>query len=222
MNKYKTCIAILCWNDYRGRLKRTVDSFWKHNGHSWDADTIVWDNTDAGTGEDRGYIDGLPFQVFREGDGENIGVQDGTIKLWDICSSLGYEYILNLQDDFPSIAKTRVKRAISLLKSRPDIGCIKLNDKKDRKRNIATKEKIRKKFITHKSERFMISNLHFTLNPTIMRTDLANIMRGSKSEIVMMEKYNKKYKLRAQLVNPTFKTVIVKRRDGWRRRKKGE
>ena len=68
----------------------------------------------------------------------------------------------------------------------------------------------------------MIFNLHFTLNPTIMRTDLANIMRGSKSEIVMMEKYNKKYKLRAQLVNPTFKTVIVKRRDGWRRRKKGE
>lgn len=216
MNKRKICIAVLCWKDYTDRLKKTIDSFWKHNGHVWDSDIIVWDNTD--TGEDREYIDGLPFQVFREGDcGKNLGVQKGSVHLWDICSSMGYEYILNLQDDFPSIAKTKIKRVVSFLESRSDIGCIKLNDKKDRKRNIATKDKIKKKFIIHKKEQFMISNLHFTLNPTIMRTDLADLLRDSKSEIEMMKKYNKKYKLRAQLVNPTFKTVIVKRRDGWTR-----
>ncbi len=214
MNKNKICIAILCWKDYEDRLKRTVESFWKHNGHIWDDDTIMWDNTDSG--EDRTYVDNLPFRVFRDGDrGKNLGVQKGSVHLWDICKSLGYEYILNLQDDFPSIAKTRIKRVISLLKKRPDIGCIKLNDKKDRKRNIATKEKVRKKFLTHKKEKFMVSNLHFTLNPTIMRVDLADLLRNSKNEIEMMKKYNKKYKLRAQLVKPTFKTVIVKRRDGW-------
>ena len=92
MNSRKVCIAILCWKGYKKRLARTISTFWKFNGHGWDDDIIIWDNTD--TGEDRSYIDKLPFRVFREGNsGVNLGVQDGTIRLWEICVDLGLSLI---------------------------------------------------------------------------------------------------------------------------------
>ena len=216
MNSRKVCIAILCWKGYKKRLARTISTFWKFNGHGWDDDIIIWDNTD--TGEDRSYIDKLPFRVFREGNsGVNLGVQDGTIRLWEICVDLGYNYILNLQDDFPSLAKTNIKTVISFLESRPKIGYVRLNKKRYSKKNMITGKTIKKERVKHKKAKFFISNMHFTLNPAIFRKDLLPLMKGCKSEIEMMKSYQTKYKLQAQLLPPTFKTVIVKRRSNWKR-----
>lgn len=212
--KDRTCITILTWNRL-SVLQKTLAGFFKHNGKKYPM--LFLDN---------GSTDGTPEWLKSQGYPticlpKNLGVFDGTMEVWKEAHRLRYDFILNLQDDFPNIAPIPFGTLEKFLDQEKDVGYIRLNDKKDQPKNIVTgKPIVLGSKIKLEGCRFRKYNYHATFNPTLMRTWLVPIFhtnQGKHRERGLMEKFNETSLLAARIYPPIFKTLPMRpREDGWK------
>lgn len=209
----RTCITILTWNRL-ARLRQTVAEFFEHNGE--DHHMLFLDN---------GSTDGTPEWLKSQNFDaifvpKNLGVFDGTMLMWAEVHRRRYEFVLNLQDDFPSMAPVPFEILEKFLDQEKDVGYIRLNDRKDQPKNIVTGEPIvmGSKIKLGKYE-FKKYNYHATFNPTLMRTwliPLFYVNQDKHRERGLMDRFSETKLLAAKVYPPMFKTLPMRPRfDGW-------
>lgn len=210
----KTAITILTWNRV-GKLKETVETFRSFNKNAYDDHTIVVNNgSDDGTRE---YVDSMPLTSIHLD--SNLGAQKGKMTCWQEAKKRGYDYILFLEDDFPSLRDCPIAVFENFLAEREDIGYIRLNDKKYRPNHVISKKKVTySNWFWFEGEKIRTSDYNFTTNPIMFRTSLVDHFvpyGNAKHEKDYMRWYMDKYKLQAQVKPFIFKTVIEPRQEGW-------
>lgn len=209
--KNRTCITILTWNRL-DVLKKTLRLFFKFNGKY--SDIIFLDN-----GSSDGTVKWLKKQNY---DvivlPKNLGVYRGTMPLWNKAYERGYEFILNLQDDFPCKAKIPFKLIEGYLDENIDVGYVRLNEKRDQKRNIVTGEDIafvkRERIGQYKFKKY---NYHATFNPTIMKSWLVPVVQANQTkfrERGLMEKFALTKLFAARIYPNMFDTLPQRPREG--------
>ena len=220
-------VTILSWNR-RKILKKTVDSFMsKHDG----VDYLAWDN---------GSTDGAVEMLKSRGievmsSPSNVGIFEGTKFMWMEANDRGYEFVINLQNDFPCIRKIPLDDMVDYMRANEDVGFVLLNDKRKMKKishtgrvsiktrkcdiNKLTGEKIRlgkPKKVGETS--FIKFNHHFTFNPTFVRVSiLPDIMvdNPKSRERGIMEGFQKTKLSAAKSHKHYFETILRGRLDGW-------
>jgi glycosyltransferase involved in cell wall biosynthesis len=196
-------------------LKKTLAEFYEYNGKS--QDIMVLDN---------GSKDGTPDWLRSEGfdilsEDVNLGVFDGTMKLWQEALKRGYDFILNLQDDFPCIATIPFDTLEAFLDQEKDVGYIRLNDKKDQTENIVTRKPIvfgeKIKLGNYKFRKY---NYHATFNPCLIRSKLVPLFvkdQKKHRERGLMEKFAATGLLAARVYPSMFITLPQRPRiNGWK------
>ena len=200
----RTCITVLTWNRLDS-LKNTLELFEKYNGN--EHDIIIVDN---------GSNDGTQAWLRQNrkewfGSGSNLGVFEGTMWCWKLAHQRNYDFILNLQDDFPCTRKIPFETIEKYLDDNIDVGYVRLNEKKDQKKNIVTGQPI----VLQEKEKidgyaFRKYNYHATFNPTIMKAWLVPIFYTNQHKIRergLMEKYAKTGLLAARIYPNMFDTL---------------
>lgn len=166
MKKNRSLIVILTWN----RLKitrKTLKTLSKHNGKELDLLFIDNGSTD-GTVE---YFDHKGYEVIKNM--ANEGIFRASAKAWIEGVNRGYDFVLNLQNDFPCTRKIPFNILEQYMDDHTDIGFIRLNKKKDKKRNMVTGKKIRYELPQVFGE-FSISrySYHATFNPCLIKASI--------------------------------------------------
>lgn len=228
---HRCCVLILTWNRLQ-ITKETFESFVQHNGRD-SCDFLVIDNNSRdGTRE---YFKKQNIEVIRNR--KNLGVYLATRKGWLEIKKRGYDFILNLQNDFPCVKKIPFDDLASFMDSRSDVGFVLLNDKthllversngsfkrviKARKRNMFTKRPLKfGKWFIHGNTKFAVGNHHFTFNPTFFRTSMVESVIGPVDrprEFGLMANYSTLRLRSAKLKRKCFDTIIRKRSSGWKR-----
>ena len=153
-----------------------------------------------------------------------------------ICHERGYEFVLNLQNDFPSIRPVPFDGIFEFLDQNSDTGFVQLNNKKwllyekrngkfHRKRSRRTRnkysgEKLKfKKGAIYGNTKIIKSNHHISFNPNIIRASLIHhLVRKvvKKREGQIMERYHKLNMYASTVRKRCFETVIRKRQRKWR------
>lgn len=168
MTKSRTLITILTWN--RRKLTRnTLKSLFKFNQDNM-RDILFIDN---------GSTDGTLEWIYKKGyevikNSSNEGIFRASTKAWMIGVERGYDYILNLQNDFPCTMTIPFDELESYMDKNLDVGFIRLNKKKDKKKNLVTKEPIQ-----YEIEELMVcghrlakNNYHAGFNPALIRSSI--------------------------------------------------
>jgi hypothetical protein len=100
------------------------------------------------------------------------------------------KYMIFLQDDFFATEplKPYINEMIKFLDERKDVALIRLRNVTDR---VCNKERITKNPIKwiYESECIMVSNAHFTMNPTLAKVDVLKKIIPVKKELEAMEKF---------------------------------
>jgi len=208
--KNRTCITILTWNRLPV-LKETLKLLYKHNGRY--SDILFLDN-----GSSDGTVDWLKSKKYEViSFPKNLGVYRGTLPLWEEAYKRGYDFILNLQDDFPCRGTVPFGLIEKYLDDNPDVGYVRLNEKRDQKRNIVTGEDIafvhRERMGKYKFKKY---NYHATFNPTIMKSWLVPVIQANQRkfrERGLMEKFAKTGLLAARIYPNMFDTLPQRSRD---------
>lgn len=211
----RTCITVLTWNRLDA-LKNTLELFEKYNGS--EHDIFVVDN-----GSTDGTVNWLTQQVISQRLSflsltKNLGCFEGTMAAWKVAHEEGYDFILNLQDDFPCTAPVPFETIEKYLDDNIDVGYVRLNKKKDQKKNIVTGEPI--EFTTNEKidgYKFKKYNYHATFNPTIMKSWLVPIFYTNQKKIRergLMEKYAKTGLKAARIYPEMFETLPQRPREG--------
>lgn len=202
---------MLTWNRLK-KLRKTLDSFHRYNGDKFKDHMYIVDNgSKDGTHE---YLKKTGLHVMTNE--TNEGAQAGKYKGWTEAMNRGYEYLIFIEDDFPSLRDIPIKKLEAYLDEHKEVGYIRLNDKKTRKTHKVTK--LRHNYwpwFKYKGEKMRKSDYHFTSNPTIFRTSLVPHMGGAETEVDYMRSYLGQYDYMCFLNNACFKTVIMKRQKGW-------
>jgi len=185
----RTLIVILTWN----RLKvtrNTIKTLFKHNGK--DVNLLFIDNGSTdGTVE---YLLEKGFDVIQNK--TNKGVFNASTKAWKEGVKKGYDYILNLQNDFPCTGKIPFEDLEAYMDNNDDVGMIRLNNKKDKKKNIVTGKKIRYES-PEKIGSYTLSknNYHAGFNPALIRStiidDFSEYDGDNPRERILMNNFNK-------------------------------
>jgi len=173
------------------------------------------------------------YEVLRNK--KNVGVFHATRRVWLEAHSREYEFILNLQNDFPACHPIPLDDIFLLFETYPKIGFVQLNNKKylwthkGRKRvlkikrrthNSCTKSKIKGKNVICGSSKFFISNHHFSFNPNFFPCKLVPKLVGKvrkPRERQIMEQFEKTKLKAARTRRRCFETVIRKREGRWKR-----
>lgn len=209
----RTMVAVLTWNRV-DRLRKTLDSFHKHNGT--DIPIFVFNNNS--TDGTRKFLDSRDY--ISHHNSANLGPYVGTVTLWQHAAKQGYDYLLNLEDDFPCKGKVPFGLIEKYLDKFQDVGFVRLNEKrKYKKRNISTHKRIvydKWRTFGDPGWLFRTSNHHFTCNPIVFRSSMAPDMKDATSEYNMMDVYTKCYPQASELKPFLFKTLYNKRQ--WGRR----
>jgi len=162
----RTLIVILTWNRL-DRTKNTLKTLYKFNGD--DLDFLFVDN---------GSTDGTVDFVEKKGwkiikNKTNEGIFRASTKAWMEGVGMGYDFILNLQNDFPCTGRIPFDTLESYMDNNKDVCYIRLNKKKDKKTNIVTKEPIRY-WDKNKLDGYKIfkCNYHAGFNPSLIRSSI--------------------------------------------------
>ncbi len=224
----RTLIVVLTWN--RLKLTRsTLKSFLRLNGS--DHEFLFVDN-----GSTDGTIRWLKKHNYEVMElKKNFGVFRATRKAWMLAHKRKYDYILNLQNDFPSINPIPWEDIYLLFETRKKIGFVQLNNKKyllmqrgrrfkmkinNRRINKLTNKKIRGKNILCGKTKFFISNHHFSFNPNLFPAELVPHLVGKiekPRERQIMEKFHQTGLRAARTRRRCFETLIRPRNRGWHR-----
>ena len=210
----RTLIVILTWN----RLKvtrNTIKTLFKHNGVNIDLLFIDNGSTD-GTVE---YLLKNEFTVIQNS--TNEGIFNASTTAWKAGVVIGYDYILNLQNDFPCTGRIPFEDLETYMDNNEDVGLIRLNKKKDKKRNIVTEKKIRYES-PEKIGSYTLSknNYHAGFNPALIRStiidDFSEYDGDNPRERILMNNFNKLGLKCAKLMPEVFDTLKQDHRiDGW-------
>lgn len=223
-------ITLLTWNRL-DLTKQTMRSFWKFNGK--EHNVLCFDNgSKDGTAN---WLEKHGVEVIRSE--KNIGIFRATRNAWMTAHERGYEFILNLQNDFPSCREVPFEDCYQLMDSHSDVGFVLLNNKKYGlyKENQAGKIKqfVKKtEFVENKytrdplveirvkmgSTKFLVGNHHFTFNPTFFRSNLVKPIVGEITlgkEWQIFEEFNKTGFKSARLKSWSFDTILRSRYNGW-------
>tara|TARA_Y100000310_G_scaffold341353_1_gene440224 strand:+ start:1431 stop:2084 length:654 start_codon:yes stop_codon:yes gene_type:complete len=163
----RTLIVILTWNRYK-KTKHTLDTLLKFNNGTV-PDILFVDN---------GSIDGTPDKLEKRGyevirNKKNEGIFNASTSTWLRGVQRGYDFILNLQNDFPCIRTITFKLLEDYLDTNKGVGFIRLNKKRDKKYNLVSKQPIRYEK-PEKISNFTIEkcNYHFGFNPALIKSSI--------------------------------------------------
>lgn len=237
MAQSRTLITVLTW-DRLYSLKKTLAHLYDKNPKI-KADLLFLDN--GSTEENYSWLSKKGHEVIKSE--KNIGVFLGTRRLWLEAVSRGYDFILNLQDDFPCIRPIPLNDMYQFFDENADVGFIRLNIKKimrrykskkgkrfddGKRRNVVTNEKIRLKIDANNNQwlkygdtLFAKYNYHFSFNPYIFPSYLVEILVGDISgqeprERLLMERFEKTNLWGSRLKKPVFSTLKADHsRLGW-------
>jgi len=214
----RTVIAILTWNRL-DKLRETLDTFFTHNGREGH-DIFILDN---GSNESSTlqFIQRkkIATSVFRSN--TNLGVYNGTMLLWRKCHEAKYDFILNLQNDFPSIAPVPFKELENYLDRSVDVGFVRLNDKVEQKKNIVTEQEIVRRPFVKIGAGYKVSkyNYHMSFNPYIFKAWMVPLFYTNQEKMRergIMEKFAQTGLLGAKIKPNCFRTYPQqKRHEGW-------
>jgi len=201
----RTLIVILTWNRLE-KTKHTLKTLKKHNGR--DLDFLFVDN---------GSTDGTVEFVERKGwkiikNKTNEGIFRATTKAWMEGVKMGYDFILNLQNDFPCSRRIPFNTLESYMDNNSDVCYIRLNKKKDKKKNIVTNALIKyqeeEKFEDY---RILKCNYHAGFNPSMIRStiikDYIKYDGDNPRERILMNNFEKMGKQCAKLYPEVFETL---------------
>lgn len=216
----RTLIVILTWNRWKQYTKQTLESLYKWNEHV--PDILFVDN--ASTDKTVRSLRKRGYEVLENEKNEGIFV--GTRRGWLEAEKRGYDFILNLQNDFPCIAPIPFDDIYKLFDEQEDVGFVRLNYKKKkpgRDRNKLTGEKLEyEPWIKVGKTEFSKHNHQFSFNPNIFRashaTHLAKKVSDNPREWNIVERFHS-LKLKAVKIKdpcPCFKTYIRPRVDDWK------
>lgn len=214
----RTLITILTWN----RLDITKSVFQTLINHNKDnmRDVLFMDN--GSTDGTVKWIEKSGFEVLKNK--ENEGIFMGTRRVWLEGVKRGYDFIINLQNDFPCLHSIPFDDIEAYLDAYSNVGFVRLNEKKKKPgRNInkLTKEKL--KYKTYKkfgNTEFAKHNHHFSFNPNFIKSSIIDHLVNpveKPRERQIMERFNslKMYAAKIKDPCPIFKTVIRDREEGW-------
>lgn len=200
-------------------LQRTISTFIGQNRSNLDMFSfriLVQGGLDQGTSdvleEWESYFD---FVDIKD---RNMGIGQGYSVCMKEALSLNTPYLLHLQDDWES--KEPLSRYLpeifDLMNTDRTIGYTRLRTNHDKvsRKNVISNLPIKWE---KESENILVSNAHFTLNPTIIRRDVVERMIPIKKERHAQEKYHELGLRTAQLVANCFCHIGHKRMGGWKR-----
>ena len=201
----RTLIVILTWN----RLvvtKNTLKSLGKYNGIDFDLLFIDNGSTD-GTAE---FLEKNHFKVIKNK--INEGIFNASTKAWKEGVKMGYDYILNLQNDFPCTRKIPFKELEAYMDKNEDVCYIRLNRKKDKKFNIVTKKPIKYGSIEPVGDyNVKKCNYHAGFNPALIRSSIikefSDYDGDNPRERILMNNFERIGKQCAKLFPDVFDTL---------------
>ena len=216
----RTLITILTWNRWKEYTKQTLDSLYEWNEHV--PDILVVDN---------GSTDKTVPALLKRGyevleNKKNEGIFVGTRRAWLEAEKREYDFILNLQNDFPCIAPIPFDDIYHLFDEHDDVGFVRLNEKKrkpGRDKNKLTGEKLKfEPYIKVGKTEFSKHNHHFSFNPNIFRASYARHLvekiSSDPRERNIVERFHalglKAVKIKEPF--PWFKTYIRPRVPTWK------
>jgi len=224
----RVLVTMITWN--RLNLTRnTLRTFRSHNGEN--IDFLFVDNGS----EDRTvrYLRKRKFEVLRNK--SNLGIFMATRRAWLTAYERDYDYIINLQNDFPCIRPIPLDDIFAFLDDNHDVGFVQLNDKamlmypradgslklkkKPRKNNLVTGKRLKyAKWQEYGNTKFSKNNYHFNFNPNIFKASLAPQLVTEihkPRERYIMEKFHETGLKAAKMHKRVFDTVIRKRQKNW-------
>ncbi len=202
--KKRTLITVLTWN--RLNLTRdTIKSLYKHNTD--DFDLLFIDN-----GSTDGTIEYLEkrYEVIKNK--TNEGIFNASVKVWKEGVKRGYDFILNLQNDFPCVRKIPFKELEAYMDKNKNVCYIRLNKKKDKKINLVTKKPIRYG-VPELLGNYNIKkcNYHIGFNPALIRSSIidefSNYDGDNPRERILMNNFERIGKQCAKLFPDVFDTL---------------
>lgn len=216
VNKNRTLITILTWN--RKKLTRnTIKLLWKYNQDNMRDILFIDNGSTDGTIE---WIEKNGYEVIKNA--TNEGIFRASTKAWLAGVERGYDYILNLQNDFPCTRTIPFDILEIYMDNNLDVGFIRLNKKKDKKKNLVTKESIRYEGPqTIDGHSFAKNNYHAGFNPALIRSsiikDFVEYDGDKPRERILMNNFNKMGLKCAKLLPEVFDTLKQNHRvEGWK------
>ncbi len=213
----RTLITILTWN--RRKITRSILKSLLHFNEGNMRDILFIDNgSNDGTVK---YFRKKGYEVLRNK--TNEGIFRASTKAWMIGVERGYDYILNLQNDFPCTKTIPFDMLEHYMDNNLDVGFIRLNKKKDKKKNLVTGEKIK-----YEIPELMVcghtlakNNYHAGFNPALIRSTIIKYFieyDGDKPrERILMNNFNKMNLKCAKLLPAVFDTLKQNHRvEGWK------
>lgn len=227
--KQRTLITILTWNRLN-QTKETLKLLFKFNGT--ECDLLFFDN--GSTDDTVSYLQDHHYKVIKSK--KNIGIYGGTRELWLEAVKRKYDFILNLQNDFPCVEAIPFNNIYKFLGKNSDVGFVRLNYKKSRIRNRKKGDKKyrdgrRKNNVTGKkvkdwpfkkygSTEICKTTYHFSFNPYLFKTSLVSKLvpdfPENAREFIVMERFEKTGLLGSRLGTPVFNTKASNHSvEGW-------
>jgi len=201
----RTLIVILTWNRL-DKTRNTLKTLRKYNGRNLDFLFVDNGSTD-GTVE---FIEKKGWKIIKNK--TNEGVFRATVKAFVEGVNMGYDFILNLQNDFPCSRRIPFNIIESYMDNNSDVCYIRLNRKKDKKKNIVTNESIKywgkENFGDYK---LVKCNYHAGFNPSLIRSSIINDYveydGDNPRERILMNNFEKMGKQCAKLYPEVFDTL---------------
>ena len=217
--KSRTLITILTWNRLEEYTKATVASLLEHNKDTL-PDMAFMDNGSIDKTVE--WVKNKGYEVIRNE--TNEGIFMGTRRIWLEAAKRGYDFVLNVQNDFPCIAAIPFRDIEIFLDENDDTGFVRLNQKK-KKPGRDVNKLTGKKLKYEKKQKcgntvFIKHNHHFSFNPNLFKTSLIKHMveKVEKTrERQIMERFHDFGLKAAKLESPCpcFKTYIRPRMKDW-------
>jgi glycosyltransferase involved in cell wall biosynthesis len=215
----RTIITILTWNRLEEYTKNTVKTLCEMNKGRM-RDIIFIDN--GSTDGTQGWIRKRNYEVICNE--SNEGIFMASRKIWLEAVRRGYDFILNLQNDFPCLSPVPFDDIEGYLDANDDVGFVRLNEKKKkpgRDVNKITGKKLKfDPFEKFGKTKFSKHNHNFSFNPNLFRTSLVDHLVNpvvKQREWQIAERFEQTG-LRAAKIEepcPCFKTFIRPRIKHW-------
>lgn len=224
----KVLVTVLSYNRLNF-LRKTLSKFEKYNGKK---DIIIFDNgSEDGSRE---FIKSKNYESILSD--SNVGIFHATREMWLLGHERGYDFILNLQDDFPAIRAVPFDDIDEFFDNNPKAGFVRLNDKtKMVKINSKGEKKIRRKpprktnIITNKKikygpwkqtgkTQFRLHNYMLGFHPNLIKASLMPLLVGDVEkprERQIMERFEQSGLKAVQMKRPCFETVYPPRNPVW-------
>lgn len=217
--KSRTLITILTWNRLEQYTMQTLSTLVECN-KKYLPDIIFIDN--GSTDGTPGWLEKRGYEVLKNK--TNEGIFMGTRRVWLEALKRGYDFVLNLQNDFPCLKPIPFRDIEQYLDEHDDIGFVRLNEKKrkpGRDINKITGKKLKyKKWEKCGNTYFSKHNHNFSFNPNLFKTVMIDKLVNpvvKKREWQIAERCEQMGLKAAKLKDPCpcFKTFIRPRVKDW-------